>query len=125
LFCSIFFIAFLGVSWQGEFKNAIKKNRAKISSASKKSTYSLTSHFFFFTRRPLKNAYFFLGPRQMYVTFVIFFPTAPLGPWAVPDVPCFFGAPPAARPRPPSAFGHFQLPAASSHQGPLLLAYCL
>jgi hypothetical protein len=33
-----FLIAFLGVSYQGELKNAIKKNRAKISSAPKKSS---------------------------------------------------------------------------------------
>jgi hypothetical protein len=46
------FIAFLGVSQQGEFKNAIKKNCAKISSAFKESTHSLTSLFFFFFFAP-------------------------------------------------------------------------
>jgi hypothetical protein len=35
-FCSIFRIAFLDVSQQGEFKNAIKKERAKLSAAAKK-----------------------------------------------------------------------------------------
>jgi hypothetical protein len=41
----------LDVSYQREFKNAIKKNRAKISSASKKSTY--LRRFFFLSTAPL------------------------------------------------------------------------
>jgi hypothetical protein len=41
-----FFIAFLGVSSQGELKNAIKQNPGNISAAANKSTYSLEVFFF-------------------------------------------------------------------------------
>jgi hypothetical protein len=47
---------------QGEFKNAINKNRAKISPASKNSTYLLTSLFFFFTA-PLAPLFSFFWPK--------------------------------------------------------------